>query len=268
VQLLFAHAAIADRRAGRLLQDQRAAREGFGLAGVSDKDTEANIEDWSLVRGASGYRASIRAREFGLSLEFSPTQALLLQGANGFSRKGPRLEQASFYYSWPQLRVRGTLERDGARREVTGVAWLDHAWSSQALAAEASGWDWTGINGEDGSALMVFRIRDRASNAYWAGGSFRSAEGRLTVFEPRDVAFEPLGRWRSPRSSTEYPVPMRVRVPGRELLLEPLMPDQEVDARASTGTLYWEGAVRATESGRAYGTGYLELTGYWKPLKL
>jgi predicted secreted hydrolase len=46
------------------------------------------------------------------------------------------------------------------------------------------------------------------------------------------------------------------------------MDDQELDSRASTGTLYWEGAVRAMESGRAVGRGYLELTGYFQPLRL
>ncbi len=46
------------------------------------------------------------------------------------------------------------------------------------------------------------------------------------------------------------------------------MDDQELDARASTGTIYWEGAVRAFRGQRAGGRGYLELTGYWKPMKL
>jgi predicted secreted hydrolase len=61
---------------------------------------------------------------------------------------------------------------------------------------------------------------------------------------------------------------MRVRAGELELDLEPLMDDQELDSRASTGTIYWEGAVRARSAGRVVGTGYLELTGYWKPLKL
>jgi predicted secreted hydrolase len=45
--------------------------------------------------------------------------------------------------------------------------------------------------------------------------------------------------------------------------------DQENDARGSTGTLYWEGAVRAFDvAGRPLGRGYLELTGYGGPLKI
>jgi predicted secreted hydrolase len=66
----------------------------------------------------------------------------------------------------------------------------------------------------------------------------------------------------------EYPVSMRVSSAGRTFVLEPLMDDQELDARASTGTIYWEGAVRALQEGREAGRGYLELTGYWKPMKL
>ncbi|MGE3160892.1 MAG: lipocalin family protein, partial [Burkholderiales bacterium] len=43
---------------------------------------------------------------------------------------------------------------------------------------------------------------------------------------------------------------------------------QELDARESTGTIYWEGAVRALADGREVGRGYLELTGYWRPMAL
>ena len=53
-----------------------------------------------------------------------------------------------------------------------------------------------------------------------------------------------------------------------EFTLEPNMNDQELDARASTGTIYWEGAVQARDDGKPLGRGYLELTGYWRPLKL
>jgi predicted secreted hydrolase len=52
------------------------------------------------------------------------------------------------------------------------------------------------------------------------------------------------------------------------LRLEPLMDDQELDSRASTGTVYWEGAVQAFSGANELGRGYLELTGYWKPMKL
>jgi len=136
------------------------------------------------------------------------------------------------------------------------------------LAPEASGWDWIGINFDDGGALMAFRMRDHSGGTLWAGGTFRGPGGTVRSFEPAEIRFTADRRWRSPRTGIEYPVAMRVGAGGEEYALEPLMDDQELDARASTGTVYWEGAVRALSGGREIGRGYLELTGYGKPLTL
>ena len=267
-QLLFAHAALADAKNGKLLHDQRAARAGFGLAEAKEGGTEVWIDDWSLKQSASGYSVRIAAREFSYALEFKTTQPLLLQGERGLSRKGPRPEQASFYYSQPQLAVSGSITVDGATREVSGSAWLDHEWSSEYLAPEAAGWDWVGLNLADGGALMAFRMRDKEGRTYWAGGALRGADGRARSLKPEEVSFEPVRRWRSPRTGTEYPVAMRLRAGGLDLELEPLMDAQELDSRARPGTIYWEGAVRARAGGKLQGYGYLELTGYWRALRM
>ena len=183
-QLLFAHAAIADPREGRLRHDQRAAREGFGIAYAREQSTDVRIDDWSLRLEGDRYLAQINSREFNLELAFEAQGPLLLQGHGGFSRKGPRPGQASYYYSRPQLAVSGTLRMDGAALPVTGIAWLDHEWSSEYLAAEAAGWDWIGINLDDGAALMAFRMRDKRGGVLWAGGTLREAGGRVQTFAP------------------------------------------------------------------------------------
>ena len=61
---------------------------------------------------------------------------------------------------------------------------------------------------------------------------------------------------------------LRIRTGDLNFELEPLMDDQELDARASTGTIYWEGAVSAKSGDKRLGFGYLELTGYWRRLRL
>ncbi len=267
-QLLFAHAALADPGNGKLLHDQRAARAGFGLAEAQEGRTDVAIDDWSLRQTASGYSASIAAREFAYALEFKVTQPVLLQGERGLSRKGPLAAQASYYYSQPQLAVSGSITLKGEKRKVSGTAWLDHEWASEYLAPQAQGWDWIGLNLADGGALMVFRIRDKQGGTLWAGGSLRSADGRVRNFAPQEVRFQTLRRWRSPRTGAEYPVALRVQAGAMEFELEPMMDDQELDSRASTGTIYWEGAVSAKSGGKLLGFGYLELTGYWRPLRL
>jgi predicted secreted hydrolase len=267
-QLLFAHAALASPGHGRLRHDQRAARTGFGLVQAAQGDTDVRIGDWSLQRTDGDFVARIAAREFRLELRFRPTQPLLLQGDGGYSRKGAQARQASYYYSLPHLAVSGSISVDGATRQVSGTAWMDHEWSSEILAPEASGWDWVGVNLKDGAALMAFRIRDQQGGTLWAGGALRSRNGETRILAPGEVHFEARRRWRSPRSGATYPVAMRLRAGDLVLDLEPLMDDQELDARRSTGTIYWEGAVRAVRDGAELGRGYLELTGYWKRLRL
>jgi predicted secreted hydrolase len=192
----------------------------------------------------------------------------LLQGVRGWSRKGPDPAQASYYYSQPHLAVAGSIVVQGERREVDGLAWLDHEWSSEYLAPQAQGWDWVGLNLADGGALMAFRIRDKHGGSLWAGGAYRGADGRVRAFAHGEIGFEPRRRWRSPHTQVEYPVAMRLRAGDMEVERDPMMDDQELDARASTGTIYWEGAVSARANGRVLGNGYLELTGYWQPLRM
>ncbi len=267
-QLLFAHAALAEPAHARLRHDQRAARTGFGLVEASERTTDVHVDDWSLVLEGDRYRARVVTPGFAFDFTFDATQPLLLQGTAGISRKGPHPGEASFYYSRPQLQTGGFVTIDGVPHAVHGTAWLDHEWSSRYVAPEAAGWDWIGIYFADGGVVMAFRMRRRDGGIYWAGGSIRTARGRQRSLAPDEVAFEPLRIWRSPRTGVDYPVAMRVRAGDIELTLEPLMDDQELDARATVGAIYWEGAVRADAGGRALGHGYLELTGYAQPLKL
>jgi predicted secreted hydrolase len=267
-QVLFAHAALADPKTGRLLHDTRVARAGLGLAEASTRDADLVLDDWMLKRGADGrWRTHAGGADFALDLTFAASQPPILQGANGYSRKGPLPGQASHYYSLPQLAVSGSVMRGGKTLKVTGKAWLDREWSSTLLDKSAVGWDWVGLNLTDGGALMAFQVRDAAGKAVWRGGSLRAADGRQTVFAPGDVAFEARRRWRSSRTGATYPVEqtLTVKLPGgpRTYALKPLFDDQELDSRSGGGPVYWEGAVSGDGA-----RGYLELTGYLEKLTL
>lgn len=269
-QVLVGHAALSDPRRGAALHDERIARAGFGLAEAREGATEVWIDDWSLRQAGDGYVAAIRAGGFTLDLRFAPTQPPLLQGERGFSRKAPDPASASHYYSLPQLQVGGTITQgdgreDGPPQAVTGTAWLDHEWFTPVDQEERPAWDWIGMNLSDGGALMAIRMRDAAGRPFWAFGSHRDAAGTLTVFGPGEVTFTPLRSWRSPRTGNVYPVAWRVRAGALEVTVRPLMDDQEFDARASVGGIYWEGAARLFRGDDPIGRGYLEITGHWQP---
>ena len=271
-QIVFAHAAITDLQGRKLLHDQRIARAGFGIGEAGETDTDLRLRDWSLQRDAATgrYAARLPAEGFGLALDFAPTQPTLLQGDAGLSRKGPDASQASYYYSEPQLAVAGRISLQGRAFEVkSGTAWLDHEWSEALLHPDAVGWDWIGMNLDDGGALTAFHLRRADGSALWAGGSFRPKGGTARSFGAQAVRFEALEHWTSPRTRAVYPVHWQVDTPAGRFAVRARLDDQELDSRGSTGSVYWEGLSDLLDAqGRRVGRGYLEMTGYVDRLRI
>ncbi len=275
-QLLIAHAALADPARGKLLLDERIARTGFGLVEAATGETDVRLDGWSLRRDTATdtYVGRITASGFSLYFRARSSGPPWLQGAGGVSSKGVLPTQASFYYSRPQMRVEASLSiaPEGAPTAMAGVAWLDHEWSSSALATDAAGWDWAGMNLDDGSALLAFQIRRQGASANAAPlqryAAWRNPQGTTRVVDPATVFFTPQRQWRSARSRATWPIAQRIQVGERTFETVPLMPDQELDSRMTTGAVYWEGASTLLEGGRPVGRGYLEMTGYVTPLRI
>jgi len=287
--LLFAHAALTDLGAGRHLHQQRIARwsgdPAAALAHAALHDTSLLVGGWTLQRGEVdrdgkvpprshyttrfGSADSATGQDFALDLQVQARQPPLLQGDAGFSRKGPDETQASHYISEPQLEASGTLRRGGKALDVTGRAWLDHEWSDSLLHPQAVGWDWVGMNLDDGSALTAFQLRRADGSALWAGGGWRDADGRSTQFESEAVRFTPKRHWRSPGTGASYPLQWQIDTPAGSFDVRALLDAQELDSRASTGTVYWEGLSELLDAQqRRVGIGYLEMTGYAGRLRL
>ncbi len=281
-QLLFAHAAITDVQEAKLWHDDRIARWN-GLPptqterGVfaSETDMQVVLRDWSFQRLADGrYRSRIQGGDIAIDLTATPSQQLLLQGEQGFSRKGPEQAQSSFYVTHPQLAVQAALTVRGQRFDVNGTAWLDHEWSEAVLAPDAVGWDWIGMNLFNGDSLTAFQLRRQDGSALWAGGSFRNAAAGDDPlggqrFATNTVGFEPLRSWTSPLTRATYPVAWTVTTPAGRFTVQAVIDPQELDSRQSTGTIYWEGLSDLLDSqGQLVGRGYLEMTGYARRLVL
>ena len=125
----------------------------------------------------------------------------------------------------------------------------------------------------DGSTLTAFRLRNEAGQPVWDGGSFRTGtnQGRDApyIFSRGEVDFRPQRRWKSPLSQTSYPVEWIVRTPADFYTVKAVIDNQELDSRATTGAMYWEGLSDLFDSnGHHVGRGYLEMTGYSKALQM
>jgi predicted secreted hydrolase len=162
----------------------------------------------------------------------------------------------------------GTLTVDGQAMPVTGIAWMDHQWGN--FLSAGGGWDWFAVQLDDRTELTGSVVRDDTGRPVLVYGTYVDAEGRSTHLGPEAFGAEPLASWTSPRTGATYPSGWRLttRGPAIQIDLKPVLLDQELDTRQSTGVAYWEGAVHVdgTKDGRPVkGRGYVELTGYTQP---
>jgi predicted secreted hydrolase len=277
--LWASHAALTDETAGRFRYEQRnevgpqvdrTAAGGGGLAlSVAGQDEQMRPlgTPWTMHANDGRDELAVVSRTAGFEL------ALALDGrdrppamhtGDGWIDFGPA--GSSYYYSRTRMAVSGSVTIDGSRTAVTGIAWFDHQWGDY-ISMGGGGWDWFAVNLADGTDLMLTRIRAADGSYPLEYGTLVRPDGGAEHLDADAFAVEATGTWTSPRTGARYPAGWRVTLPsaGLEIDLEPTVPDQELDARGSTGVVYWEGSqvVRAQRNGRPLaGEAYVELTGY------
>jgi predicted secreted hydrolase len=127
---------------------------------------------------------------------------------------------------------------------------------------------------------MLFRVRGKDPSGDWFGGTV-DKQGERFSLAAGDFTMEPIRFWKSQRSLALYPVDWKIRIPAHsiDLVITTIRDDQELTNAAPPPPLlseerstdrgreevptYWEGAVLSTDRSAI---GYLELTGYDKPI--
>ena len=263
--LYMAHLALTDIDGKHFVYRQRLNRAGPGIAGVTDgRIWNGNWQvQWDTATDVQALSAVAEGIHFQLRL--TPQTPVVIHGANGVSQTGEGVGHAAYYTSFPLLAVQGTI--NGAA--VTGTAWMDHEWFSNLLDSSQRGWDWFSIQLNNRTELMLFQIRrlDGSVDPH-SSGTFLAAEGRAMPLQSSDFQLQPLEFWTSPRTGARYPVKWHIAVPSRNIALDctAAIPNQELVSEDRESPSYWEGAARYT--GSAEGVGYLEMTGYGKPIQM
>jgi RND superfamily putative drug exporter len=227
--------------------------------GGAGGDDVLSVELSAEEADAAGLDAGLR-----LALSLHATKPAALHDTDGWLDFGPG--GSSYYYSRTSMDAAGTLVLDDEELAVTGSAWFDHQWGD-FIAVGGGGWDWFAVNLDDGTDLTVSLVRDADGSYPLVYGTLVDADG-LTSHLPREAFnVEVTDRWTSPATNANYPAGWRIEVPDEDLVVEltPTVADQELDTRATTGVVYWEGSqVVAARRGvqRLGGEAYVELTGY------
>jgi predicted secreted hydrolase len=220
--------------------------------------------DWMIARDGASDHVSAGADSYAVDLRLTPTKPPVLHGDNGVISFGPVGD--SYYYSSTRMTVQGSLDDHGAHTSVTGEAWKDRQWGD-FLVVPGGGWDWYSVQLSDGTDLMLFVLRDLLGKAPPSYGTLVHPDGTTESLSAGMAATKALGTWTSPATETMYPSGWSVSLPDQDLnlTLQPVLRNQELDTRRSTGQVYWEGetTVEGTSHGKPIaGLGYVELTGY------
>jgi predicted secreted hydrolase len=268
--LYLAHFALTDGARKKFRALDRISRGGAGLAGASLDGMGVWLFRWSARMKDSVILLEAGDPRMEIRLQLLPRKPPVVHGENGFSQKGPGRGQASYYVSLTNLRTQGTLRSDpsGPAAEVQGTSWFDQEFGSTQLAPNQKGWDWFSLHLSDGRDLMIYFLRLQDGSVEPASsGTLVTPSGEGRYLRLGDMKVSVSDRWKSPRSKGEYPSRWRIQIPSAkiDLTISPLIADQELDTKGSTGVTYWEGAVsgRGVSEGRPVSCeGYVELTGY------
>jgi predicted secreted hydrolase len=260
--MYLAHLALTDFDGKRFVYTERVNRAGPGVAGASFAERRVWNGNWSAAWDGERQTLETVADDIRFSLHLAPLKPLVIHGEQGVSQKAAGAGKASHYVSFPRLAVTGEING----HTVEGLAWMDHEWFTHHLDGAQVGWDWFSAQLDNGADLMLFQLRRRDGGIDpHSSGTYIDRQGRARHLRHGEFTLEPRAYWTSPKTKARYPVKWRISIPSLGMAVDcaAALPDQELAGERGAPT-YWEGAV--TYAGSAGGVGYLEMTGYDKPI--
>jgi predicted secreted hydrolase len=266
----MAHLALSDLDGKRFLNTERLNRSASGLAGVDANRRLVWNGNWNIQwTNATDQHLRAVGDTFAYDFTLHSAKPPVIHGQNGVSQKSAGAGRASHYISLTRLETKGRLTLDGKQYDVEGLAWMDHEFFSHSMESNMAGWDWFSLQFDDGSELMLYRLRRKDGTIEpLSSGTYIEPSGRTRTLQLSDFSLQPGRRWTSPDTRAEYPVEWAVRVPGLgiDCRVTTRLDSQELTAKSASSPSYWEGAVEI--SGSRTGRGYLEMTGYNGVLKM
>jgi predicted secreted hydrolase len=273
--IYHAHLALSDITARRFYHLERTNRAGPGLAGANQELRQIWNGNWRVQWTQQQQNLQAIGDHFVLNLAMIPQKFPVINGVNGVSQKSGSAGHGSHYISLTRLQTAGSLSVENRTYDVQGLAWMDHEFFSTDLDKDQVGWDWLYVQMEDNTELMLYHMRrNDGSEDPYSAGTYVDSEGRSRHLTFADFSLIPTGKtWRSRESGATYPVSWQIGVPSLGIKLEVMteLENQEITSRAGITPNYWEGAITVSgtrDSSSVAGIGYLEMTGYDKPLNL
>ena len=265
--LYMAHLAISDLSGHRFYHTERINRAGPGIAGIDQRVGRIWNGNWQVQIREHDQHLLGRAENFGVEFDLKPQKSPVIHGPNGISQKAEGIGHASHYISFTRLLTTGSIDLHGTTYKVDGTSWMDHEFFTESMASTENGWDWLSLQLNDGTELMLYRLRHRDGTIDpYSSGTYVDARGKSTFLSSKDFTMAPVGEtWTSPQSSGTYPIQWHVSIPSLSLQIGVATPLPNQELVSKIGPSYWEGAVDVSAQRAGIpltGIGYLEMTGY------
>jgi predicted secreted hydrolase len=269
----LAHLALSDLDGGEFYHAERTNRAGPQIAGVSETTQRIWNGNWSAEWKGDAQQLRAVDERFALELLLRSDKPPVIHGENGVSQKADGAEHGSHYISFTRLQTSGTVRLLGKNFQVTGTAWMDHEFFTQQLSDKQTGWDWFSIQLADNTELMLFELRRKDGTIDpFSAGTYVDAQGKAAHLRAADFSLKAAGSsWRSATTGATYPIGWTISVPrlGLELEASTRLKTQELSGSCKFSPSYWEGAMEfhgRRNGSEARGVGYLEMTGYGRPV--
>jgi len=238
--------------------EQRFAEQGLPYISTVTDPFTLSLDDWLWQGSGQGepFPAHLNIQFWqgpNITLQASANGPYVLHGEQGVSKKSANGNHLSYYYSQPFLQASAQIKHGEETINLTGPAWYDHEWTSQLVQDNVEGWDWFSLHLDNGTKIMVFRLRIGGQPDYITG-TYIQANGSAKTLNAADFILQPAEK-------EGIPLQWQLQIPSHQLslTLKPMKQDQW-----NCGLFnYYEGGI--TVSGSVGGVGFMELTGYPPP---
>lgn len=262
--LYIIHSALTDISGNKFFYQDIISRGEFDSAGASNNKFKIWLGKNIMEGDTKSFSIIADNHDFNLNLQLTNQKSIVRNGANGYSNKVANCpECASLYFSMTNLKASGTLTVKGKKLNVTGDAWFDREINSDSKNQSVKGWDWFGIMLDDDREIMLYNIRNKSGNIdHASSGMFINKNGSYRTLSLNDFTIKSTGKFTSKKTGITYPSGWQINIPSEQIdiVITPLLKDQEFVAQFTTFNTYWEGACSV--EGSSHGKAYVELSGY------
>ncbi|WP_239615649.1 lipocalin family protein [Cohnella mopanensis] len=215
---------------------------------------------------SQNFTLRIHDQEARIELEFTPSKRL-----TAIDEKGTL--NGLYYYSSTRNSVKGRIHHEEGTERLSGEGWFDHQWGRNYELLKGEGWNWFGLQLDDGRELLISQLHAAKSAVPPAPPTAIIILKDRASISVNDTKLQPLRVWRSAKSGMSYPIEWHISIPDYrlELHVAPVLDNQEMPIIGPIRAI-WEGACVVTGMDHnshkpISGKGFVELAGYAKYAK-